>query len=104
MKCSRVSLLARNLATPCLGREPKAKVARRVFSVLVWFTEAEVFVLLDKMITIYLLLWFPFEIFSRNLEFLFAFNKKFLVFLVSLVPSSTTFENRGLKYMLFQRP
>jgi hypothetical protein len=27
VKCSRVSLLARNLATPCLGREPKASVA-----------------------------------------------------------------------------
>jgi hypothetical protein len=28
MKCdSQASLLARNLATPCLGREPKARVA-----------------------------------------------------------------------------
>jgi hypothetical protein len=27
VECSRVSHLARNLATPCLGREPKARVA-----------------------------------------------------------------------------
>ncbi len=27
MKCSQVSLLAHNLVTPCLGREPKVRVA-----------------------------------------------------------------------------
>jgi hypothetical protein len=35
MRCDpRVSLLARNLASPCLGREPKVKVA---ITILYWF-------------------------------------------------------------------
>jgi hypothetical protein len=33
MKCdSRASLLAYNLASPCLGRKPKAKVATKAFA------------------------------------------------------------------------